>query len=219
MVFGVMRGQRLFLGGWGILFWLCFLPAYSADLKKPIPRKDAFWGIHLDLSGDYSPSNSVDRARLDARYLSSTGMPRDLMAWGFDKSKLSNWSIKPVAHLSQEAAVVLMQGGGFQIYHTPTRSGFVSPVITDQLTQIGNFCRQRQKLSHKSSSIPQTAILLSTESLWELSDALHSVGKEYDELQGALHALLELHYSADVLAEHQLKDRLALYSLVVEKGK
>ena len=29
------------------------------------------------------------------------------------------------AQLMQEAAVVLMQGGGFQIYHTPTRSGFI----------------------------------------------------------------------------------------------
>ncbi|MFW6162436.1 MAG: alpha-L-fucosidase [Planctomycetota bacterium] len=34
------------------------------------------------LSGDYSPKASVDRARVEARYLASTGMPWDLMAWG-----------------------------------------------------------------------------------------------------------------------------------------
>jgi hypothetical protein len=34
-------------------------------------------------------------------------------------------------------------------------------------------------------------------------------------VEGALHALLELHYSVDVLAEHQLQPRLAEYPLVV----
>jgi hypothetical protein len=36
-----------------------------------------------------------------------------------------------------------------------------------------------------------------------------------DEIEGALHALLELHYSVDILAEHQLEPRLAEYPVVV----
>ncbi len=182
---------------------------YTTLAPKPVVARLDF------LSGDYSASNSVDRARLDARYLASTGMPWDLMAWGFDKSRISGWSLKPTVHLQQEAAVVLMQGGGFQVYHTPTRSGYLAPGIIDQLSEVGRFCRERQKWSHKSTSIPQVAVLLSTDSLMELSDALHSPGREYDELQGAVHALLELHYSVDVLAEHQIRDRLAEYPVVV----
>jgi hypothetical protein len=40
-------------------------------------------------------------------------------------------------------------------------------------------------------------------------------GGEFDALEGALHALLELHYSVDILAEHQLRPRLAEFPLLV----
>ncbi|MGD0781307.1 MAG: alpha-amylase family protein [Candidatus Aminicenantales bacterium] len=183
---------------------------YSSFAPKPIEAK-------LDyLSGDYSPSLSVDRARVEARYLASTGMPWDLMAWGFDKNRDLGWSIKPAVQLMQEAAVVLMQGGGFQVYHTPTRSGFISPAIVDQLEKVAGFCRARQAASFKSKSIPQVALLLSSESHWDVSDNVFSPsGGEFDELEGALHALLELGYSVDILAEHQLQPRLAEFPLVV----
>ena len=54
---------------------------YTTFAPKPVEAKLDF------LSGDYSPSLSVDRARVEARYLASTGMPWDLMAWGFDKGQ------------------------------------------------------------------------------------------------------------------------------------
>ena len=38
---------------------------------------------------------------------------------------------------------------------------------------------------------------------------------ELDALEGALNALLELHYSVDILAEHQLGPRLKEFPLVV----
>ena len=78
--------------------------------------------------GIIRPSLSVDRARVEARYLASTGMPWDLMAWGFDKGQDLGLDDQAGRSSSmQEAAVVLMQGGGFQVYHTPTRSGFIVP--------------------------------------------------------------------------------------------
>ncbi|MGZ5467636.1 MAG: alpha-L-fucosidase, partial [Candidatus Aminicenantales bacterium] len=126
---------------------------YTSFAPKPVEAKLDF------LSGDYSPSLSVDRARLEARYLASTGMPWDLMAWGFDKGQGLGWSIKPAVHLMQEASVVLMQGGGFQIYHTPTRSGFIVEPIIAQEEAVASFCRARQAVSHKSASVPQVALL------------------------------------------------------------
>jgi hypothetical protein len=182
---------------------------YTSFAPKPVTVK-------LDyLSGDYSPSLSVDRARTEARYLASTGMPWDLMAWGFDRGKDQNWSLKTPVHLMQEAAVVLMQGGGFQVYNTPTRSGYIIPAIIEQLGPVADFCRARQALSHKSRSIPQVALLNSETSLWEKMDRVYSSSGELDELEGALHALLELHYSVDILAEHQLLSRLKDFPLVV----
>lgn len=182
------------------------------------------WATELDyspgrldfLSGDYSPGLSVDRARVEARYLANTGMPWDLMAWGFDHGKEQMWSLKRPVHLQQEAAVVLMQGGGFQVYNNPTRSGYIIPEVIDQLGEVADFCRERQALSHKSRSIPQVALLLSETSLWDNMDRIFSPwAGEFDELEGALHILLELHYSVDILAEHQLIGRLSEFPLVV----
>jgi hypothetical protein len=183
---------------------------YTSFAPKPVEVKLDF------LSGDYSPGLSVDRARVEARYLASTGMPWDLMAWGFDKGKDLGWSIKPAEHLMQEAAVVLMQGGGFQIYHQPTRSGYIVEPIVAQEEAVAAFCRTRQAASHKSATVPQVALLLSSESFWDKSDAVFAPwGDVFLELEGALHALLNLHYSVDILAEHQLQPRLREFPLVV----
>ena len=183
---------------------------YTSFAPKPVVAKLDF------LSGDYSPSLSVDRARLEARYLASTGMPWDLMAWGFDKGNNLGWSIKPAEHLEQEAAVVLMQGGGFQIYHNPTRSGHVIEPIIRQEAAVSDFCRGREEASHKSTTVPQVALLLSSESFWDKSDAVFAPwGDVFTDLEGALHALLNLHYSVDVMAEHQLQPRLKEFPLVV----
>lgn len=60
------------------------------------------------------------------------------------------------------------------------------------------------------------ALLLSETSLWDRMDRVFSPwAGEYEELEGALHTLLELHYSVDILAEHQLSGRLAEYPILV----
>jgi hypothetical protein len=183
---------------------------YTSFAPKPVTA-----GLDF-LSGDYSPSLSLDRARMEARYLASTGMPWDLMAWGFDRAKEQAWTLKTCVHLEQEAGVVLMQGGGFQVYNTPTRGGYIPPAIIQQLGPVADFCRARQTLSHKSLTVPQVALLNSETSLWDRMDRVYSPwGGEFDELEGALHALLELHYSVDILAEHQLISRLAEFPLLV----
>jgi len=182
---------------------------YSTLAPLPVRAK-------LDyLSGDYSPGLSVDRARVEARYLASTGMPWDLMAWGFDKGQKLDWSLKTPIHLQQESAVVLMQGGGFQIYNNPTRSGYLPDAMIETLGQVSDFCRERKEAGFKSRTVPQVAVLLSAETIWDRSDNVFSPWGCYDELEGALHALLELHYSVDVLAEYQLEPRLSEFPLVI----
>lgn len=183
--------------------------AYTTFVPKPIVAK-------LDyISGDFTPMMSVDRARTEARYLANTAMPWDLMAWGFNWTGATSHSLKPAVHLEQEASVVLMQGGGFQIYYNPTRSGYVCDEIVDITGQVSGFCRARQSVSHRSVSIPQVAVLLSSETLWDRMDSVYTPFGMYDELEGALHGLLESHYSVDVLAEHQLQPRLSEFPLVV----
>ena len=182
---------------------------YTTFAPKPVVAKLDF------LSGDYSMTESVDRARVEARYLANTGMPWDLMAWGFNSPPEWGHNLKPAVQLQQEAAVVLMQGGGFQIYYRPTRSGYICDQVVETARQVADFCRARQEVSHKSTSVPQVALLLSSATQWDRSDAVFHPGGCLDELEGALHALLELQYSVDVLAEHQLQPRLREFPLVV----
>ncbi len=110
-----------------------------------------------------------------------------------------------------------MQGGGFQIYHKPTRSGIHrradhrpggggrgllpgarggQPQERVACPRSPCSCRARASGTSPTPSSPRG----------ETSSS---------ELEGALHALLNLHYSVDILAEHQLQPRLEEFPLVV----
>lgn len=183
--------------------------AYTTFMPKPVEAAVDY------LSGDYSPTVSADRARVEARYLANAGLPWDLLAWGFNWSGGYGHQIKPAEQMQQEAAVTLAQGGGFGVYHQPTRSGYIVPEIVSQLEATAAFCRARQALCHQSASVPQVALLYGSETQLDRSDAVFTPYGCVDELEGALGALLELHYSVDVLAEHQLLPKLGEYPVVV----
>ncbi|NUQ61319.1 MAG: family 10 glycosylhydrolase [Pirellulales bacterium] len=169
-------------------------------------------GSRVDyLTGDYSQHDSTDEARAEARYFSGNGKPWDLLAWGFNRSGL-----KDATQLKQEAAATITQGGGWGIYYVPTRSGQISPEITALAGEAADFCRARQKLCFRSTPVPQVALLQSAETYWDRADAtaFHQADCAL-ETKGALHALLELHYSVDVRTEHQLLPQLGEYPVVV----
>jgi hypothetical protein len=163
------------------------------------------------LSGDYSQHNSTDEARAEARYFASNRKPWDLLAWGFSKHGL-----KSATQLKQEAAATFMQGGGWGIYYVPTRSGKISEQITATAGEVADFCRARQAVSFHSTTVPQVALLQSAETYWDQADST-AFGRAAcrEDTKGALFALLELHYSVDVLAEHQLRPRLREFPVVV----
>ena len=172
------------------------------------------------ISGDYSAQDSVNTARFEARYISQTGLPWDLMAWGFSwwpsGAQSHHRSHKSAVQLQQEASVVLAQGGGFQIYYTPTRPGWLDPHLVDVMGQVADFCRARQQVSHKTESVPQVALLLSSEAFYDKTNGvLRAWEGEHNAVHGTLHALLEAGYSVDILAEHQIAPKLQEYPVVV----
>lgn len=186
---------------------------YTAFTPRPVKAPIDF------ISGDYSPQDSVNTARFEARYIASTGMPWDLMAWGFSwwgDGKHNHRSYKPAVQLQQEAAVVLAQGGGFQVYYQPTRAGWFDANLVETLGQVSDFCRARQAVSHKTETVPQVALLLSSTDFYaKTNGVLRAWEGEHNALQGTLHALLECGYSVDVLAEHQIADKLSVYPVIV----
>jgi hypothetical protein len=184
---------------------------YSSFSPSPIKAKVDF------LSGDYTPDASLDSARFEGRYLASTHMPWDLMDWGFargDWNELGHWSRKTAVQIEQDLSAVLMQGGGVQIYYQPTRSGYVPDGIIDIASEVAGFCRARQAVSHKSTTVPQVGILLSSDTHWDRTKQPFA-DSGYDDLQGMLHALLDSQYSVDVFADHAVPQVLRDYPLVV----
>ena len=171
------------------------------------------------LSGDYLGNAALGHARLEARYLAQTGKPWDLMAWGFQQpnsNPLNSPIHKPAVQLMQEAGVVLAQGGGFQIYYQPARSGRIDERYLQVMARVAKFCRDRQAIAHQSESVPQIGVVFSRHSLYRTAGKLFGGwGNAANPAQGCLEALLELHYSVDVLPDWKLGEIARQYPLIV----
>jgi hypothetical protein len=111
--------------------------------------------------------------------------------------------------------VVLMEGGAFQYYYQPTRAGRVPKQFIETAAEVAAFCRARQAICQDSESVPQVALLMPTEDMMRASDRVfHTGGPERHDTEGCLHALLELHYSVDVLAGWALTERMDAYPMI-----
>ncbi len=170
------------------------------------------------LSGDYLGNASISRARLEARYLAQNDRPWDLMAWGFqqaDSNRVGHIH-KPAVQLQQEAAVVLAQGGGFQVYYQPSRTGHFEDSHIQVMGKVARFCRDREAASHKSESIPQIGVVFSKESLYRRSNRMFGGwGRASDAANGWLDALLACQWSVDVIPDWKLAKVMRQYPLLV----
>jgi hypothetical protein len=170
------------------------------------------------LSGDYLGNASISTARLESRYMSQTGRPWDLMAWGFQQAESNaiGHIHKPAAQLRQEAGVVLAQGGGFQIYYVPTRAGYFEESHVETMAKVGQYCRSVQKVSQKTETVPQIGIVFSKESLYATSNKLFGGwGKASDPARGWLDLVLGCGYSADILPDWKLAKVVSRYPFVI----
>ena len=171
------------------------------------------------LSGDYDWSWGAERAAVEGRLLDSRGMTWDLMAWAFTKTGTMEagppWTLKTETHLCQELAEVVALGGAVMVYNQPQRSGWIPAWHQDLIAAAAEFCRARKDACFQSQTLPQAAILHLTEHYYAHNSPLFNPGEATQPLEGALHALLELHRSVDVLAEDAALDRMSAYRLVV----
>ncbi len=170
------------------------------------------------LSGDYLGNAPIAGARIEARYLSQNGKSWDLMAWGFQSSRSNPTGPvhKPSIQLEQEAGVVLAQGGGFQVYYQPSREGHLDDHFIDVMAKVGDFCRARQPYCWKTETVPQVAVLYSRHSLYRHTNKMFGGWGDFDLCaKGWLDALIEAHYSVDVLPDWKLESHGARYALIV----
>ena len=170
------------------------------------------------VSGDYLGNASISTARMEARYLAAIDKPWDLMAWGFQSPRNATVATthKAPDQLMQEASVVLMQGGGFQVYYTPTRAGYLDDSLIDTMGSISDFCRTRRAICHQCEVVPHAAVLFSGYSLYHTADKLFGgwPGALQAPMRGMLAALIENHIPVDVLPDWKL-EAVDSFSLMV----
>lgn len=187
--------------------------AYSSHMPEPVT-------IPLDyLSGDLSPRNAFNSARIEARILSGQSMPWDLMAWSFSRLlDAEAYHTKSALQLQHEAAQVLAQGGGVQVYFMQGPDGSVREWEWDAkiMADVAAFCRARQSFSHRSEPVPHIAVLYSSDNLYRHNTVAFGVAPEiYKSVHGITQALLDAHHPVDLLSEHQILPRINEYKLIV----
>jgi hypothetical protein len=166
------------------------------------------------ISGDIAPEDSVNSARLSARYLAHQGKPWDLMAWSFTihGKKRNGSNRKSAVQLEREAAIVLAQGGGFESYYGQKRDGSVPDSYLPVIEEVAKFCRARQAFCQGTTPVPQIALLYSTASHYREMNGLFQ--RDLSRLNGTLQALVEGQQVVDVVSEHHLAGHMAQYPLI-----
>lgn len=168
------------------------------------------------ISGDYSPSNSVNTARFESYCMMNQPHPWDLMAWGFNIQG-GYHCVKELKQLCQEAAVVISVGGGFQFYNRQL-VGTVQEWAIPMWAELAKFCRAREALCHKAKAVPQVAVIHSTKDFYDGKQNLFtSYGCHMsNDLRGTLFGVLDNQYSTEILMTHHAMDRdLSAYGMVI----
>jgi hypothetical protein len=200
--------------------------AFSTLMPEPV-------SIPVDfISGDFSPLNSMNSARIEGRFIRNQGKPWDLMAWGFSwfYNEAGTQSVKTIPQIQRELATVMSLGGGVQIYLSQKRDGSVYTWTIPLLVSASSFVRARQPFCQYTRPVPQIGLILSNFALDEkVSTPFGGFGMdriplqgvlvggfrvETAPLQGTLNCLLASQKVVDVMAEHQL-DNIQAYPLIV----
>ena len=186
------------------------------DPGEPRPATD--W-----ISGDNAAVWGLDNCRCEARFISTRGKPWDIMMWCFYSAHgqfgRTDWSMKPVEMLEQEAAVIVALGGNVQTCENPfgaLRTGQMVPWRLKRVGALADFVERRRALCQDTETIPQIAVLHSehhAQATAQGGNLLSSI--DVTPVQGAVFSLLECHYGVDVLDEWALAPRLGQFPVIV----
>jgi len=174
----------------------------SGMLEKPVVDVDF-------LSGDYNHNDSVHTARIEGRSMAMQNKPWDLMAWGFE---WTHFAEKPLVQLEQEAAAVLMLGGGFQLYTTQNRDGSARRNRSPKLRKLAEFVRARE-INFEKKLISQVGVFASLETFYKKNKVFvrAGMGKPMEQMP---HAILDAQYTTNTIPQYQI-DTLKNYEIVV----
>ncbi len=165
-----------------------------------VPQKIDFTDY---VSGDLSPTNSVDSARFDGRIMAMSGKMWDIMSWGIN---FPVHHTKGVIQLEQEAACVLALGGGFQIYNMQDPTNVcLNPGGIDGWAEVSKFCHDRKNFCYGGDFVPDMGILYSIDSYYDCLAVPFYRDCSYNmELYGTMLGLLDQGTSLNVVSSEDL---------------
>ena len=156
-------------------------------------------GINIDyISGDLAPNNSINEGRHESRFIALRGLPWDIMSWGFNFEDMSD---KSDIQLMQEAAIVLSQGGGFQIYTAQAKDGSARKYSGNRFSSVAKFVRARKFLFNKKP-FATFGILFDKDHYYSNANCFNAEGC-INAIRGALYSFLDVGYTANILLTSQ----------------
>ena len=193
--------------------------AFTSYMPEPLCANLDF------MSGDVWGVDTVNVARFEARYMSQQGKPWDLMAWNVsvkpatasDQTGSSTQTAdKPAIQIMQEAAVILAQGGAFQIYYSQDKDGAVDLEKILTAGEVAKFCRARQPYCFKAKSTAEIAILNSSYAANRLNHSLYAFWNgDLDWIKGVMQCMIHAQLPVDVVSEFNLKENVDRYGVIV----
>ena len=174
--------------------------------------------VALDyLSGDYSPTDSVNGARVAARCFDAQNMTWDLMAWGQSTVPVSwvadNRHNKPAVQLCQEAAVTLALGGGFQFFDILYGNGtYVQEWSIEEWGKVADFVRERKPYCFRTEPVMEIAVLHPYNLPGNAND-VYKPGSTH--LKSWVSALQSTGFSTGILFENSTDEALAAYPAIL----
>ncbi|MBR4750873.1 MAG: hypothetical protein IK077_03855 [Thermoguttaceae bacterium] len=202
-------------------FQFCTNWSFSTHMPEP-PLE----GVDY-ISGDLGAYDCVNVSRTTSRLFMTQEIPWDLMSatfcrWAFGSTDSPNLFKTPI-QLKREAACVIAQGGGYQAGISqvsagdpPVRDGGVDIERVKVLSDVSQFCRERQEYCFKATYVPQIAFLLSTQGTYDRWDAANTGLFWWDRRQeGIVACLLENQQAVAVLVTQRLMERMSDFPLIV----
>ena len=164
------------------------------------------------ISGDLSPTNSVDSARFDGRVMAMFSRPWDIMSWGIS---FPIHYMKSALTLKQEASIILSLGGGFQLYNMQDP---VNTVMDEwgipMWAEVSSFVKKHEGICHHGKAIEDVGFLYSVSSYYDCLDTTFSRDCPYNfDLYGNLINVLDCGKSVSLIHEDKEID-YSKYSLI-----
>jgi len=162
------------------------------------------------LSVDIPSTKDLGTVELEARFLDRSGLPWDVMTWGFN-----NKGIKPVDQLEREIACIIALGGGFQLYFTQNRDASLPLNLGPVLKEVATFARKRQPYCFKSEPVPEVAVLYPSGSASRFKKIpFKDLPEVYEPAKSMTGILLNNAYQVNILVEDDLANDMMKYPVI-----